>query len=174
MLTRLEVCLVYCYHCEWSRNHSTTVEELVVLKVAWVGWKISIFVSPCMGGSKKPHTLRKQDSALPGNHALNKCQECFKLVWSVLNWVWILQLTQHNLTWTVQNTWNKTIWHWIYAEVVRQRNRSRLIVYTPYSTQSRHMEIPFEHFCCDYSFLRCAQGTPMLELHATLFNVWLS
>jgi len=36
---RLEVCLDRCYHCERSRNYSTTVEELVVIKV---GCEISL------------------------------------------------------------------------------------------------------------------------------------
>ena len=38
--------------------------------------------------------------------ALNRCETCF-------NWVWILQLTQHNFacTWTVQDTWSIYIVH---------------------------------------------------------------
>ena len=42
---------------------------------------LSVFVSPCVGGSKKPHALlRKQDPALPENRALNRCEVCFKQV----------------------------------------------------------------------------------------------
>ena len=44
MWTRLEVRLAIdcCCHCEQSINYSTTVEELVVLKVAQVGCEISL------------------------------------------------------------------------------------------------------------------------------------
>ena len=48
-----------------------------LMEGAWF-WKAPI-VSPCVGGSIKEaaRTLRKQDPALPENHALNRCEACF-------------------------------------------------------------------------------------------------
>ena len=77
-------------------------------------------------------------------------EQCFTQVWRVL-WTGVkrvlagsefcMQLTQHNFacTWTVQYTICVTIWHGIYAEASRTRNKCG-------SPPPNFLVVPFEHF----------------------------